>query len=246
MPLSEDKIMAYVDGELDPAEDADVAAGLVDDPVAGDRAHALRELNGLLRAAYDDALKEPVPEALLRTVERRRDGVRGFRLDRLFEGFLAPAWAHAATAVLLIAIGGGAGAWLFRSEAETAGSQQLAAVLETERSGVPTRITVDGGQITPLLTFVHRDGRYCRQFEDLTHGTAAYGLACRSEGGAWQVEMMINADLWNDPAKEPSGPDYQLAGGPLDGLIDQALEAAMSEPPLAPEAERALISGGWK
>jgi len=246
MPLSDEKIMAHVDGELEPTEDAKVAAQLADDPIAGDRADALRKLNGMLRASYESALKEPVPDELLQVVDQRRARASGFRLGRLFEGFLAPGLAHAVTAVLLIAIGGATSIWLFGAEDDANGPERLAAVLETGRSGAPIAIDTNGGQITPLLTFVHRDGRYCRQFEDLSGGLTSYGVACRSGAGAWQLEMMVHTDLWGYPVEDQKGPEYQLATGPLDSFLDQALEAAMPEPPLAPEAESDLISGGWK
>ncbi len=238
--------MAHVDGELEPAEDAKVAAMLASDPSASKRAEAMRELNGLLREAYEGALKEPVPDALMEAVDRRRARQPGFRLGRLFEGFLAPGLAHATAAGLLIAMGGATGVWLYGGTPEESDSEMLATVLESGRSGAPISIDTNGGQITPLLTFVHRDGRYCRQFEDLHDGLTTYGVACRNDAGAWQLELMVHTDLWDVPADERRGPEYQLASGPLDRFLDEALEAAMPEPPLEPEAEDKLINGGWK
>jgi len=72
--LSAEDIHAYVDGRLDDAGRAAVAARLRDDPEAAARADAYRRQNESLHALFDGVLDEPVParfDARLRAARRR-------------------------------------------------------------------------------------------------------------------------------------------------------------------------------
>jgi anti-sigma factor RsiW len=62
---SDEVLVAYLDGELDEKRSKDIEAWLEHDPVARDRVAALVESAGLVRAAFDETLREPVPERLL-------------------------------------------------------------------------------------------------------------------------------------------------------------------------------------
>jgi anti-sigma factor RsiW len=59
------RLIAYLDGEADAAECADIERLLEQDPAL--RAHALRlaESASLLRSAFDEVLREPLPERLI-------------------------------------------------------------------------------------------------------------------------------------------------------------------------------------
>ena len=62
---SDEALVAYLDGELDPAERRHVEAWLDADPAVRDRLSALTQSADLVRSAYDDIVNEPVPERLL-------------------------------------------------------------------------------------------------------------------------------------------------------------------------------------
>ena len=62
---SDEALVAYLDGELDDAERADVEAWLDVEPAVRDRLLALAESAGLVRNAFADILNEPVPERLI-------------------------------------------------------------------------------------------------------------------------------------------------------------------------------------
>ena len=79
---SDEALIAYLDGELDPAEQRHVEAWLDADPAARDRMSALAHSADLVRGAYADIVNEPVPEWLLAAArgERcRRDTVAAGR-----------------------------------------------------------------------------------------------------------------------------------------------------------------------
>jgi anti-sigma factor RsiW len=62
---SDEKLVAYLDGELEERERDDVAAQLEHDPELRFRAQRLSESGGLLRAAFDEVLHEPLPDRLI-------------------------------------------------------------------------------------------------------------------------------------------------------------------------------------
>ena len=64
MNMSEQDLHAYVDGQLDPARNAEVAAYLGANPQALARVEVYRKQNQTLHALFDPTLDEPLPAAL--------------------------------------------------------------------------------------------------------------------------------------------------------------------------------------
>jgi len=62
---SDEKLIAYLDGELDGIERDAVANALENDAALRERATALTESAAMLRAAFDEVLREDVPDRLL-------------------------------------------------------------------------------------------------------------------------------------------------------------------------------------
>jgi anti-sigma factor RsiW len=62
---SDDRLVAYLDGELEAAERREVEAWLDSDPAARRRLAALAHSAGLVRRAFDEMLHEPLPQRLI-------------------------------------------------------------------------------------------------------------------------------------------------------------------------------------
>lgn len=62
---SDDRLVAYLDGELEMDERRDIEAWLDTDPAARDRLAALAESANLVRLAFDEVMHEPVPDRLI-------------------------------------------------------------------------------------------------------------------------------------------------------------------------------------
>jgi anti-sigma factor RsiW len=69
---SDERLIAYLDGELDEAERAKIAHWLERDAELQERATRLSDGAALLRSAFDEVLHEPLPERLIRAA--RGDG----------------------------------------------------------------------------------------------------------------------------------------------------------------------------
>src|SRR5947209_6100550 len=62
---SDELLVAYLDGELDEQRCSEIEAWLERDPMARDRVAQLTESAAVVRAAFDEILREDVPERLL-------------------------------------------------------------------------------------------------------------------------------------------------------------------------------------
>ena len=62
---NDEALVAYLDGELDPAGRRDVEAWLAADPALGERLAALAQAGELARSAFADIVDEPIPERLI-------------------------------------------------------------------------------------------------------------------------------------------------------------------------------------
>jgi anti-sigma factor RsiW len=70
MPIDDDALNAFVDGQLPSARAAEVEAAIARDPELAARAAAYRAQNAHLREAFDEWLHEPVPAALIAATAR--------------------------------------------------------------------------------------------------------------------------------------------------------------------------------
>lgn len=258
--ITDEKLVAYVDGELSAEEAAEVDQALQTDQRVREAVQVFRDTADLSRRAYDDMLHEPVPERLIQAAS----GEETPAVTSMPPRVEAPArpqnrlagLAMAASIALAVGLGGGFGLFqlLGTGDAGPAGPLMVGAVddssalhLALESAATGTLISAgQGGNVMPVNTFLGRDGQHCREFQAVTAGraglNAAFGIACRQPAGAWHVEAI------GAPAvATPNRPDRFVAadGGNDDPM--QVLIGAMSEQgPISLEDEAALLANGWR
>jgi anti-sigma factor RsiW len=96
-PVTEEDLLRYVDGFLDPVRRAEVEEYLKSSAADANMVTAHRHQNRMLRDAFDSILEERIPESIVATVVGTRPR------------FVRPLWAAAAALVLFLA--GGATGW---------------------------------------------------------------------------------------------------------------------------------------
>ena len=273
--IQEETLLAYVDGELPPEQAAEVAAALERDPAAAALAQQFREASRLLAAAYDQPMREPVPQRLIEAVQGSRPAGDATVLPWAPRRQRTPtarrfALPLAASVALAVGLAGGFGLSGFwppgtgpaptitaAGLTTTAPFQQA---LETAASGVPvTWESADGAvaEVMPLLTFHEGDhgggdgregdGRYCREYQTTVASAAAteaaFGIACREDGGAWRSRLVVAG-----PAVDPGTPDsaFVPATGQAPGADFRAfVDTLVGDSVVPPDAERRLLSSGW-
>jgi hypothetical protein len=230
MSLSDEKLMAYADGELDAAERAEIEAALAQDGSLRERVEAHRRLRARLSRAFDGALTEPAPEQL-----RAAAGVRAAEIVNLSERraakWSAREWGAMAASVaagLLIGVG------VMNAQSPPIAATEDGLIARGALAGaLNTQLASDEvGAVRIGLSFRSQDGRYCRTF-DLTRSETS-GLACRDED-VWAVAMTTQS---------ASGGEIRMAGASAEILaaVDEMIEGE----PLDAAGETRARDAGWR
>lgn len=248
MNYDDDTLMAYADGELDPAMRAEIARAIAQDPRLGAAVARHQALRQDVFAAFAGTLEEPVPARLQPPAGARVHDLAAARSARTQEQAPArrqerggwPLWtqwggmaASLAVGVLAGALGsgwfGGGDALLAHGPAgEPLAGARLAEALDRQ-------LAQDGeqGQVRVGLSFVSQEGGYCRTFE--TGGSS--GLACR-EGHAWRVPVLADT-----PAQAGA---YRQAAAQLPPAVLDAVDARIAGTTLDAAAEQAARARDWQ
>lgn len=228
----DEKFFAWLDGELEPAEAAEMEAKVAADPALARLAEQHRALGAQLRGAFDPLIDAPVPERLYVQPPAPVASIADARAKRETRRWSAPQWA--AMAATLVA-GIVAGTMIPRSDnapVESMGGKLYAAAaldraLDTQLASAP------GGDVRIGLTFQSAGGEICRSF------TAAQssGLACR-DGERWQLRGLFA------PPEGQSG-DYRMAAG-MDPNLAALVDSTIAGEPLDAAGETAARDRGWR
>ncbi|MFO6447921.1 zf-HC2 domain-containing protein [Erythrobacter sp. NE805] len=232
MSVSEERLAAYADGELEGAERAEVEAAIAADPALAARLAAHRALKARLAAHYAPLAEEAVPDrlaALLAVPPAAPAEVVSLAAARQKRG-LAPAvrrWAPIAgpalAASLILALWqpwqAGVPEGYARGELAAALDTQLAG---DQPSGAPTRI---------LLSFARTEGDLCRAYRSGAEG----GIACRDAAG-WKIERRFALDGAPAGQFRQAGSEADLMAAAQDMAAGGALDA---------EGEAAARKRGW-
>jgi hypothetical protein len=261
MSISNETLMAYVDGELDAAARAEVEAAMRGDAEIERRIAAIRELREKLQAAYEPALAEPVPERLLAVLragdalpdprsadadrvvdlERARIAPRGLRRPRP----LSLRWRYPATlaASVVVAVCVAVFAWP-RAEPlliqNRGGSLVASGVLARDLSDrLAGDSDADGVRIG--VSFLARDGQYCRTFS-VTGEQASAGVACRTPE-RWEIRDLARA---KELEISDAHGDYRTASSSLPPTVLAAVQARIAGEPLDRDGEIRARQSGWQ
>ena len=213
-----------------------------------------RQTAELSRAAFDDIVREPVPERLIETLSGATAAPRARPRPRVGGGIAG--LALAASIALAVGLVGGFGVshlggdpapgtterWVIGAVAPQDGG--VHGVLESLPSGHLRTVAAVGGdaEIMALTTFTDHGGRYCRDFQAAMPGSgdAAFGVACRSTAGEWRIEALVAA-----PASDAAD-GYITATGPADDPFTAVLESLAASGPISAAEETRLLRQGWR
>lgn len=255
--LSNEQLMAFVDGELSDLEAKKIREALCTDAEAQERVELFKNSRTFLQEVYDAPFHEEIPTHLI-------DGIINFKNEEasapsffqriiswLHPGSRQPVHALAFSMILMIGIGTGwFAARLLRPELTTCfpvlQGEEFSRGLERTVSGMSFKVDGQHARITPIATFLDTHGHYCRQYEVVREGNESsppsQGVACRTKSGDWLTRVFVahvSPDV-NSPATRdsfvPAG-DHELATTLFSHL--------MAAPPLTIDQEKNLIRSGW-
>jgi len=235
MTVTPEMIAAYADGELDAEERLRVEAAIAADPELAKQLERHARLKSMLAARYAPIAAEPVPDRLSDLIER--SGTPGHDSGKVAS--LAQARARRGLAPMVrrwVPLAGPAIAaslvlaiwqpWQ-GSERSDYASGELANVLDTRL------VAEQPADARPrvLLSFVARDGRFCRAWR----GTSDGGIACRDRTG-WKIEQALSLQRAGTGAYRQAGSEAELLVAAQDMAAGEALDAA---------GERRALGDGW-
>ena len=230
--MNDEKFFAWLDGELGPAEAAEIEAKVAADPELQRLAEEHRAFGAELKGAFDPVAEAPVPEhlaAMVRPPAQVIDLAAARRVRSM------PALAQWAAMAATLAIGVFAGTQVPRGSdapVQVQGGKLYAAAslnqaLDTELASAPA------GAVRIGLTYRDQAGEICRSFT----AAAASGIACRN-GGRWQMKGLL-------AAPEGQASDYRMAAG-MDPNLAALVGSTMAGEPLDAAHEKAARDKGWR
>ncbi len=253
-------VMAYVDGELPPAEHAAFDARLAHEPALAGEVARERALRARLQSAYAPVLDEPVPAGLLDLLAMPAAAAANDPLPVGANDTHRAALPHArrwhwrewgAMAASLV-LGLVFGARLLAPHPVAGGADTLALNVGDDgavtaqgalRDALEQRVT--GAELAPNspvavgLSFRNHARQYCRTF---TLDTASAGIACK-QGDGWVVANLEHSAT--APASAAAG-SFRTAASPFSPTLLQAVDAMREGDTLDAASETAARAKGWK
>jgi hypothetical protein len=235
--ITPERIVAYVDGELDGAARAEVEAAASADPVVAADIAAHRSLRAQLAAAFGPIAGEPVPDRLL-TATVSAEAVAEAPTETEVIAFKPRAGLNRPLVMQLAAMAACLVAGVLLTFAVTTPRGDFTATSSgliargALKQALTRQLAADdavAGRPRIGLTFRDDEGNLCRTFTT----TANEGLACR-QASDWRIDVASRA---------ASSPEFTQAGSPL---LIQAVEARIAGEPFDAAAEKQARDKGWQ
>ena len=268
--LNDEILMAYADGQLDPAENARVEDLLANDPALRERLRIFTEAGKGLSLLFEDHLRAPLPPRLKpfaspikeqpRIVPAMAERLRSAAVLARLQDLLKPensAFRFAFASGIALIAGIGLGVSLLRdttgdtlskfvqiSQDRLIARGPLRQLLETSPSGRAMQVTAEDSDKTQLkvkLTFKNKTDDYCREFCLKREAREGYGgIACRKDG-QWRIAMQ--AAMMSQPNSGGIAP----AGTSKDHqAVEAAVLAMINGNSLGKDEEAAALGAGWE
>ena len=243
MNCTDETLMAFVDGELEAVQHAELERALTGDAALQARVAALKTQRRRVSAAFTTVLDEPMPDRLAGLLASAPGAPSAAVVDlsaartARTQRSAMPGWAQwggmAASVVLGVLLGvqfagrGGDASFGVRDGHLVAGgviNQALSTQLASAGSA----------PVAVQLSFVNRDGAYCRTFSTTTMA----GLACRRDG-QWAVQTLAATSLAAEGA-------MRQAATSLPREVLDAVDQRIAGEALDATRERQARDQGWR
>lgn len=240
MTISDEKLNAFIDGELSALEMSIVRDAIAKDDHIADRAEALAALNSQITASLSTIDAIPLSAGLSQVKSQLEAGVHTEAADNVVS---LPWWRKTQAAMTMpTAIAASVAAifgFFLNSEMNTGAAAMsdwsaISQALSHQPSGEMIT-TSSGSSFEARLTFLNQEDEYCRQFYIKTNNTPALqSIACRSDNG-WQLRAAM-------PTVEQGS--YQTASN--DRVLDEVIDAMIKGDIVNPDEESKAIGRRWK
>ncbi len=252
MPVSDEQLMRFADGELDPLEREAMEREIASDASLRQRVAHYRRQRERLAAAFAPVLQEPVPDHLRRLVEQAPIGSASVVVDlaerrarrRVLERVREWSWPEAGAVAASLIIGVLVAQLAAREGGEglriASGGMVAGPVIARALSTQLASTQAENSAVRVGLTFENQRGELCRTFAEGSSGID--GIACR-RGAEWRVDLALSGGS-QQPA--PDGGGLRMAGSDLRPELLRAVESQIRGAPFDARAEAEARRNDWR
>jgi len=219
----EDRLSAWLDGALNPAEAEAFARDMAADPDLARQAGQWRDNDRRIAAALAQATERPLPAVTLALLDEAAPVRRAANDNRRWRIWAGLGLGLGAAAIALVLV-----QW-------QATPDPLSQALDHTPSLADAALPV-GRHIVPALTVRAHDGRWCREYRD----GGAVALACRGPDGRWRDEARGQGSVPESHA------EIAVASGADDAALDPAFRRLGTGDAVDAATEARLIARRWK
>ena len=244
MTITEETLMAYADGELDPAAKQAVESAMREDPQIEQRVARHKALRQRVQAAFSAELEEPVPERLLAAATGAARPQTTKVVVRNVSPARRPRWRATAAIAASVVAGAGVGFLMWgRTVSPLALSADGALVARGSLArALSEQLAAEQSQASVVrigVSFLAKSGDYCRTFS-LSGAVSPSGLACR-RAGEWQLQVLSQPP----GAGTAAAAEYRTAGSAIPEPILKSVEGEIMGEPLDQAGESEARRRGW-
>lgn len=267
MILTDEKLSAFLDGELDTAEMDLVREAIAHDVTVSDRLAALAEVDRVVKVAAEKATAVALPKEIVALLSDSKPLSQASDVQVSDTSLASVSAANQSSAenvkpfpkkanstnnaphkqakwkgpfAIAASVAVLAGLVFFNQQgAETTQPSHWARVSSVLDSNLTGEATTfdSGVTVTPQLSFVNTEFNYCRQAEVASKDELNVMIACKDKQGAWQLAASKLDELGENAGQ------YQTATSAK--VMEEELDKMMASAPLNREQEKNAIEATW-
>lgn len=267
MILTDEKLSAFLDGELDTAEMELVREAIAHDVTVSDRLAALAEVDRVVKVAAEKATAVALPKEIVALLSDEKPLSQASGVQASDASLASASAANQSSAenvkpfpkkvnstnsaphkqtkwkgpfAIAASVAVLAGLVFFNQQgAETTQPSHWARVSSVLDSNLTGEATTfdSGVTVTPQLSFVNTEFNYCRQAEIASKDELNVMIACKDKQGAWQLAASKLDELGENAGQ------YQTATSAE--VMEEELDKMMASAPLNREQEKNAIEATW-
>jgi len=265
--LTDEKLSAFLDGELDTAEMDLVREAIAHDVTVSDRLAALAEVDRVVKVAAEKATAVALPKEIVALLSDEKPLSQASGVQASDASLASASAANQSSAenvkpfpkkanstnsaphkqtkwkgpfAIAASVAVLAGLVFFNQQgAETTQPSHWARVSSVLDSNLTGEATTfdSGVTVTPQLSFVNTEFNYCRQAEVASKDELNVMIACKDKQGAWQLAASKLDELGENAGQ------YQTATSAK--VMEEELDKMMASAPLNREQEKNAIEATW-
>ncbi|MEC7481229.1 MAG: anti-sigma factor [Pseudomonadota bacterium] len=267
MILTDEKLSAFLDGELDTAEMDLVREAIAHDVTVSDRLAALAEVDRVVKVTAEKATAVALPKEIVALLSDEKPLSQASGVQASDASLASVSAANQSSAenvkpfpkkanstnsaphkqtkwkgpfAIAASVAVLAGLVFFNQQgAETTQPSHWARVSSVLDSNLTGEATTfdSGVTVTPQLSFVNTEFNYCRQAEVASKDELNVMIACKDKQGAWQLAASKLDELGENAGQ------YQTATSAK--VMEEELDKMMASAPLNREQEKNAIEATW-